>query len=130
MSQSSKNRPNRSQFESTKGSSRRSSPLLPIFGLIIVIAAGALGWFLAPSVIDFLAERIPNFTGNELNATVFNIIVAGIVAALAFLVFLIISSLVIRPGSMESSEKQMAREKEARIAAEKAEKERLRRRQR
>lgn len=38
----------------------------PVIGFLTLVFAAIVGWVFAPALVDFLAGRIPNFSGNEL----------------------------------------------------------------
>ncbi|MBK8023857.1 MAG: hypothetical protein IPK19_21095 [Chloroflexi bacterium] len=102
-------------------------PLLPVFGLIVAIVFGVVGWLVAPSVITALADAIPGFRGNEIDATLLRAIVTVVIALLALVVFSLIAALVTPKPGMSAREADLAREKEAMRAAQQAARDRQRR---
>ncbi len=111
-------------YERTNQPKRKSSPLLPVIGLVLVIAAGVGGWLVAPAIIDAL----PANSLSDIPMDTLRIVITVIIALLALIVFGLVAALVTPKDGQSVREKDLAREKDERNARAKAERAAARRR--
>ncbi|MBL8133116.1 MAG: hypothetical protein JNL42_14740 [Anaerolineae bacterium] len=116
-----------SQSRKPQGQGGGLRALLPVFGLIVAVVFGVVGWLIAPDALKWFEGLIPGFTGSELDPTVMRIIVTVVIALLALVLFALIAALVTPKPTLTAREADLAREKERLLAQQKAERDRQRR---
>jgi Na+/proline symporter len=99
-------------YERTNQSSKKSSPLLPILGLIFFIILAVGGWLASDAIVNAFMQLIPGLNSNDLPAMTRKIVATVAVVIVGMILFGLFAAILTPKDAQSVSEKDLAKEKE------------------
>lgn len=99
-------------YERTNQSSKKSSPLLPILGLICFILLAVGGWLASDAIVSGFMQLIPGVISSDFPAMTRKIVATVAVVIVGMIVFGLLAALLTPKDNQSVSEKNLAKEKE------------------
>lgn len=100
-------------YDRTDAPRKRSSPLLPILGLIFLIGFGVAGWLASDAILIAVADVLPGIGVSSIPQTTGKIIATVVVVILGLLIFGLLAAIFSPKDTQTVKEANLAKEKEA-----------------
>ncbi len=113
MSQNKRSTPSKYAYERTDAPRKRSSPLLPVLGLIFFIVFAVVGWLASDAILNVVADVLPGIGLSSIPQTTGKIIATVVVVIVGLLIFGLLAAIFSPKDTQTVKEANLAKEKEA-----------------
>lgn len=100
-------------YDRTDAPRKRSSPLLPILGLVFLIAFAVVGWLASDAILNLVADVLPGIGVSSIPQTTGKIIATVVVVIVGLLIFGLLAAIFSPKDTQTVKEANLAKEKEA-----------------